>query len=228
MTCPDDTRPPFSPPPDRIPARRFLAVDRGNGMVSIFDPWIEGVRTWLGPAAVNTDRLVTIRGWSKAPRENTDPLIGETLDLVVAAAGDGIRDLDHVARAPLCQFGVFNHRPDVTESLGAAGPTLRAAVFEALVGGVTGDDGWMRAEIGDAEVAVEPTSGAWSVENADGSRRTHPNPWGFSFALGAVPTGVFAVRLLEAFFHRKMPAATALAISDALDEWGPTPKEVRP
>lgn len=210
----------------RHATRRFLAVERGDDLVAIFDPWTEGARTWLGPRSAGLAKIRPNPYVAKASRENADPLIGETLELIIAGKGESVRDLEHIARAPFCRPGVFLHRPDIAGSLEAAGPFIRAAVFEALIGGVTGDDGWTRAEIGDAEVAVDPTTGAWSVENADGHRRSHRNPWGLSFALGAVPNGVFAVRLLEAFFRRKMPGKVALAVSDAIDDWGPTPKEV--
>lgn len=213
---------------DGKPVRRFPAIARGNGLVSIFDPWIEGSRTWIGPV----DDALAVVGEdphsAKTSRANTDPLIGEALELVVVAEGVGVGDLDHIARAPLLQIGIFGKRYDIADGLMAAGAGLRVAAFEALVGGVVGEDGWMRANIGDAEIAVDPMTGAWSVENGDGHRRGHTNPWGLSFALGAVSNGVFAVRLLEAFFRRKMPPAVALTISDAVDEWGPTPKEVRP
>lgn len=213
---------------DGKPVRRFLAVDHGNNLVSIFDPWIEGARTWAGavdfsPAVVEEDPAST-----KTSRTNTDPLIGEPIELVVAAEGESVRDLDHVGRAPLMQLGVCGRRYDIAGGLEAAGAGLRVVVFEALVGGVVGDDGWMRAKIGDAEVAVDPMMGAWSIENADGRRLGNANPWGLSFALAAVPNGVFAVRLIESFFRRRMPAAVALAVSDAIDDWGPTPTEVRP
>lgn len=213
----------------RHATRRFPAIRRPDGgVIVIFDPWTEGARTWRESPTARLVRIAVDPYASRLARENTDPLIGEIIEPVLAADGEGIRELGYVARAPFCQFGVFLYRSDVAESLEAASPFLRAAVFEALIGGVIGDDGWTRAKIGDAEVAVDPATGAWSVENADGHRRSHRNPWGLSFALGAVSNGVFAVRLLEAFFRRKMPGKVALAVSDALDDWGPTPKEVRP
>ncbi|TBW33809.1 hypothetical protein EYW49_19615 [Siculibacillus lacustris] len=37
--------------------RRFLAVDRGNNLVTNHDPWTEGARSWGGSVATTAHRI---------------------------------------------------------------------------------------------------------------------------------------------------------------------------
>ncbi|TBW38411.1 hypothetical protein EYW49_09065 [Siculibacillus lacustris] len=214
--------------------RRFLAtiVPRAwttHGQIVIFDPWGEEARTWdYDPACAFRGTLTTCAGYSKQHHYNRNPLIGRPIEFVITGAGRSLRDLPHIAHAPLCEFGVFNRRANVADSLTAAGPEIRGAVIKALVGGVPGNDGEVRAKIGASEIVVNPTTGAWSITHADGHRRAGRNLRRFVLALGAVPDGVAAVRLLETIFKWKIPPDAALKIADAIDECAPIPKEVRP
>ena len=209
--------------------RRFPAVALPNGDVAIFDPWIEGARTWgASPSRAFLGRVAPSTSAAHDDRETRAPLTGEVIEFVVVAQGEGIHDLPHVVVAPLCRPGVFGRRPDVAQSLAAGGPAIRAAVIEALIGGAKADDGTVRATIGGSEILVDPITAHWSIENSDGHRRSGDTLRHFGHALGAVPDDVLAVRLLETVFACRISAILARTISDALDRWHPILEEAQP
>jgi len=208
------------------PLRRFPAVVLADGCVAIFDPWIEGARIWgATPSRASLGRIAPQATVANDDRENLDPLIGEVIEFVVAARGQGVFDLPHVAAAPLCRPGVFARRPDIARSLAAGGPTIRAAVIEALIGGAISADGIVRTTVGGAEITVDPITAHWSIEDANGHKRSGVTLRHFVHALGAVPDGVFTVRLLETVFGCRVSRPMALAISDLLDRWHPVLEE---
>lgn len=213
--------------------RRFLSVTVPSSWstkseIVIFDPWAEIMRSWDHEPTPFFGRLSASLSYSAADNANRNPLIGQSIEFVSVGVGKSFRGLPHVAHAPLCDPGVWCRRANIADSLTAAGPKIREAVIEALVGGVKGDDGTVRTKIGQSEIAVNPTTAAWSIEHADDHRRSGRNLRRFVFALGAVSDGVAAVRLLETVFKWKIPLAAALKIADAIDECAPIPKEVRP
>ena len=219
----------------RLPAVQTMDATGRKGLTLVWDPWAETMRAFIPPtdgvpwqgsfrSLSGTDRFGPERRIFREHLvgEAFDPIPVETCPLEEPSA---FRVLPALRHAPFLEAGVFGQRPDIACSLALGARAIRAAVAEALVDGVTGDDGVIRAQVGESETAVDPRTGAWEILAADGHIASGTTLRGFALGLGGVDDGVFAVRLLEAVFGWRLPIRVALAIADAIDG-APEPRRV--